>query len=285
MGSWKEAIAVMASTDFPEHNAESISAWRTNAEFWDDVQGDEGNHWQRTLVFPSTLELLQPLPGTLLELACGNGNFARAAAALGVEVTATDAAPELIELARRRPDADRIRWRQVDVTDPDQLNSIPGGPFDAAVCNMAIMDIAAISPLFATLPRLLSQDAAFVFSVLHPAWPPGANVRIFRERVETADGQFIEESGVRVLGYLNSGVHHGVAVAGQPQQQPYFDRTLTELFSAAFNHGWVLDGIREPSLADGPNPERKSRLQWADVPQIPPVMVARMRHRGSVMSR
>lgn len=270
----------MASINFPEHNAESVNAWRANAEFWDEVQGDEGNHWQRTLVFPSTLELLQPLPDTLLELACGNGNFARAAAALGIGVTATDAAPELIELARRRPNADRIRWRQVDVTDLDQLASIEGGPFEAAVCNMALMDIAEISPLFATLPRLLAPNAPFVFSVLHPAWAPGTNIRLFRERIETPDGRFVEESGVRISRYLNMGVNHGVAVVGQPQQQPYFDRTLTGLLGGAFEHGWALDGIREPSLADGPDPERKPRLQWADIPQIPPVLVARMRYRG-----
>ncbi len=267
-------------SDFPEHNADSIHAWRTNAEFWDEVQGDHGNHWQRTLVFPSTLELLEPRPAKLLELACGNGNFARAAAALGMSVTATDAAPELLELAQRRSHADQITWRQVDVTDSAQLTAIPGAPFDAAVCNMALMDIAELSPLFATLPRLLTPDAPFVFSVLHPAWAPGTNVRLFRERIETPDGDFIEESGVRISRYLNLGVNYGVAVVGQPQQQPYFDRTLSELFSAAFEHGWAIDGIREPSMADGPDPDRKPRLQWADIPHIPPVLVARLRHRS-----
>ena len=270
----------MDSTDFPEHNAESIGAWRANAQFWDDVQGDEGNHWQRNLVFPSTIDLLRPLPGTLLELACGNGNFARAATALGVQVTATDAAPELLELARQRPYADKITWHRVDVTDADQLAAIPGAPFAAAVCNMALMDIAELTPLFATLPQLLAPDAPFVFSVLHPAWAPGTNVRLFRERIETPDGGFIEESGVRISRYLDLGVNYGVAVVGQPQQQPYFDRTLTGLFSAAFEHGWAIDGIREPSLADGPDPERKPRLQWADIPHIPPVLVVRLRHRG-----
>ena len=269
----------MAMTDFPDHNSESIQAWRTNAAFWDDVQGDDGNHWQRTLVFPATLELLNPRPASLLELACGNGNFARAAAALGIEVTATDAALELIELAQRRLNADQITWCQVDVTNRDQLASIPGVPFDAAVCNMALMDIATLSPLFETLPRLLRPNAPFVFSILHPALNPGPQVRLFRERIETSTGQFIEEAGVRISGYLGQGVHHGVAVVGQPLQQPYFHRTLTALFSAAFEHGWVLDGLREPAFSEGGDPESESRLSWDDLPEIPPVLVARMRHR------
>ena len=55
--------------DYPDYNAESLDAWEQNAEFWDQAQGDEGNYWQRKLVFPDTLELLQPLPDSVLEIA------------------------------------------------------------------------------------------------------------------------------------------------------------------------------------------------------------------------
>ena len=98
--------------EFPESNAASIDAWRTNAEFWDAAQGDAGNFWQRELIFPPTLELLEPLPERVLEIACGNGNFARALARRGVAVTATDASAEMLALARERSiglaDADRL---------------------------------------------------------------------------------------------------------------------------------------------------------------------------------
>ena len=269
--------------DYPDHNAESIEAWEANAEFWDQVQGDAGNYWQRTLVFPNTLELLQPLPSTVLEIACGNGNFARQLARLGVSVTATDGSASQLSFAERHSEDLKIKWMRLDATDRSALAALAGAsgaPFGGVVCNMALMDMAEITPLFDMLPLALEEGAPFVFSILHPVFRPGPQVKLFRERTETPDGQFIEESGVKITSYLGTGVNHGIAVKGQPAIQPYFDRTLTELFGAAFDRGWVLDGIREPSIVDGGDGDAEGRLSWDHLPEIPPVMVCRLRHRG-----
>jgi SAM-dependent methyltransferase len=269
--------------DYPDHNAESLAAWETNAEYWDEAQGDEGNYWQRALVFPATMELLQPLPGSMLEIACGNGNFARLLARMGVAVTATDGSAAQLSAAEQRSHGVKIKWMQVDATDRSALAALSGAsgaPFGAAVCNMALMDIAEITPLFDMLPLALVEDAPFVFSVLHPVFRPGPEVKLFRERTETPDGRFIEEAGVKITSYLSTRVNHGIAVKGQPAIQPYFDRTLTELFTTAFDRGWVLDGIREPSITDGGDGDAEHRLSWDHLPDLPPVMVARMRHRG-----
>ncbi|MDE2966003.1 MAG: methyltransferase domain-containing protein [Chloroflexota bacterium] len=269
--------------DYPDYNDESIGAWEANAEFWDEVQGDEGNYWQRTLVFPETLDLLQPLPTTLLEIACGNGNFARQVASLGVAVTATDGSQRLLDIAGQRSAARKLDWMRLDATDRTALAAMAGArgaPFGAAVCNMAIMDIAEITPLFDMLPLSLAENAPFVFSVLHPAFNLGPDVRLFVERFETPDGRLVTESGVRITGYLDTGVQHGIASVGQPSQQPYFHRSLTELLTTAFDRGWVLDGIREPSFRDRRDPDSENRLTWDDVPDIPPVLLARLRHRG-----
>jgi len=269
--------------DYPDHNVESLEAWQNNAEFWDEVQGEEGNYWQRVLVFPNTLELLQPLPASLLEIACGNGSFARQLTRLGVSVTATDGSAAQLERARQRSGRLNIRWMRIDATDRTALAALSGAsgaPFGGVVCNMALMDIAEITPLFDMLPLALADQAPFVISVLHPIFRPGPEVKLFRERTETPDGRFLEESGVKITSYLNTGVHHGIAVKGQPSIQPYFDRTLTELFTTAFERGWVLDGIREPSIIDGGDGDAEGRLSWDHLPDIPPVMVVRMRHRG-----
>ena len=270
--------------DYPDHNVESISAWDTNAEFWDQAQGDDGNYWQRVLVFPNTLELLQPLPTSVLEIACGNGNFARQLARLGVAVTATDGSQAQLDAARQRSEGLPVNLFQLDATERTQLAALAGAkdaPFGAAVCNMALMDIAEITPIFDMLPLALADGAPFVFSVLHPVFRPGPRVQLFRERTETHDGRFIEESGVKITNYLDTGVNHGIAVKGQPAIQPYFDRTLTELFTTAFDRGWVLDGIREPSITDGGDGDgdAEGRLSWDHMPDIPPVMVVRLRHR------
>ena len=270
--------------DFPEHNEESVDAWDANAVFWDNVQGDTGNDWQRELVFPVILDLLDPLPTRVLEIACGNGNLARQLVRLGARVTATDASSALLDRARERSQGLPINWARLDATDREQIATFAGAadaPFEAAVCSMALMDIAEITPLFDVLPLMLADNAPFVFAILHPAFNPGPDARLFVERLETPDGRLVEERGVRISGYLTTGVQHGIAVVGQPQLQPYFHRTLEALLGAAFERGWMLDGLREPSLAEAlRDVPRPNRLTWEHVPDIPPVLLGRLRHRG-----
>lgn len=65
--------------------------------------GDTGNDFQRLLVAPASERLFNLHPGErVLEIACGNGVFARRLAELGAQVLATDFSTSLLELARAR---------------------------------------------------------------------------------------------------------------------------------------------------------------------------------------
>ena len=58
-------------------NDESNDIWERNADFWDERMG-EGNRFHNTLVRPAQERLLDIRPGErALDVACGNGNFAR----------------------------------------------------------------------------------------------------------------------------------------------------------------------------------------------------------------
>lgn len=48
-----------------------------------------------------------------------------------------------------------IEYHVLDATDEEGLMALGEGRFDAAVANMALMDITVIKPLFAALHRLL----------------------------------------------------------------------------------------------------------------------------------
>ena len=53
--------------------------------------------------FAGVTDLLNPQPGDfVLDVACGNGNYAAYLAERGVDVLAFDFSPRMIELARRR---------------------------------------------------------------------------------------------------------------------------------------------------------------------------------------
>ena len=71
-------------------NDEVKAIWNANAEFWDSRMG-EGNDFHKTLIEPTQLRLLNIKPGQrILDVACGNGQFARKMAGLGALVTGID---------------------------------------------------------------------------------------------------------------------------------------------------------------------------------------------------
>ena len=149
-------------------------SWEKNAAWWDDHIGAEGNTFHRELIAPAQVRLLDLGSGErVLDIACGNGQFAREMAKAGASVVAFDFSETFIERAKQHSETDgssNIDYRIVDATDDQQLRSLGEQEFDAAVCTMALMDMAEINPLLAMLPSLLKSGGRFVFSVQHPCF-------------------------------------------------------------------------------------------------------------------
>ncbi|MDV3126826.1 class I SAM-dependent methyltransferase [Mycobacterium sp. 21AC1] len=99
----------------------------------------------------------------VVDLACGTGSAALAAAAAGAQVTAVDLTRELIAIATARPGADSVNWVVADAAH----TGLPGGAFDAAVSNMGIIFVEP-DALVAEVGRLLRPGGIFGFS----AWIP-----------------------------------------------------------------------------------------------------------------
>src|SRR5207248_6911437 len=159
---------------------------------------------QRVLVGPASERLLEVQPGqVILEIACGNGVFSRRLASIGAQVVATDFSAGFLELAKARTTEhpERIAYRLVDATDEGQLLALGQRRFDAAVCNMALMDMVTIEPLMRALAQLLRSGGRFVFSLLHPAFNNHGGTRLALEE-EDRDGQLVETHYVKVSNYL-----------------------------------------------------------------------------------
>ena len=263
--------------EFAELSQEVRGIWDRNAAFWDERMG-EGNDWHRLLIAPAQERLLALQRDELvLDVACGNGQFARHMARLGARVLASDVAPRMIERARVRTTehADRIEYRVLDATSREQLLALGERRFDAAVCTMALMDMAAIEPLLAGLGRLLKIGGRFVFSVPHPCFNAVAPRMKKAVEIEERDGELVAEYAIKVSSYIRPAVAKGVAMFGQPALQYYFERPLSLLFGTCFQAGFALDGLIEPVFELPPRPERPG--SWENYPEIPPVLVARMR--------
>jgi 2-polyprenyl-3-methyl-5-hydroxy-6-metoxy-1,4-benzoquinol methylase len=256
-------------------NREVQEIWDRNAEFWDAYMG-EGGQFQRLLLGPATERLLALQPGEeVLEIACGNGMFARRMAQLGARVVATDFSRVFLERARARTteNADRIEYALVDATAEDKLLALGAGRFSAAVSIMALMDMASIDPLFAALSRLLRPGGRFVFSVMHPCFNSPGVARL-AERGER-DGRLHTIYALKVTGYTTLVATKGLGIATQPVPQYYFPRTLSVLLGAGLAAGFVVDGMEEPVFDLPDEPDRL--FDWANYREFPPALVVRMR--------
>ena len=265
--------------DFPELNDENRAIWNGNAAWWDDRIGD-GNDFQDELIEPTQLQLLDIQPGqTVLDVGCGAGRFTRRVAALGARVVAFDYSERFIARAKERTPGDvtNIEYHVIDATDGAQMLALGEGRFDAAVATMVLMDLAEVGPLFGALRRLLKTGGRFVFSVSHPCFDTAECTKV--AEVSEEDGRYVVTSGVKVTGYRTPVARKTEGILGQPQKQYYFHRPLSLIFGIAFENGLIVDGFEEPALKAPPGDESPFHrpLSWRNMPEIPPILVVRMR--------
>lgn len=268
----------MMSKPLPTHGAVR-DIWDANAEFWNERMA-EGNLFHLELVGPTAEKLLEIAPGQrIAEFACGNGQFSRRMAELGAEVDASDVSPKLVELAtertKQRPEiADRIRYAVIDAASQSDLAKLGEQTFDAVVCNMAIMDMIEVEPLYRAAAQILKPGGRFVFTIMHPCFNnPGGDS--MTAEVEDIDGEMTTTYAFRVKRYRTTGAYRGLAILGQPEKQWYFHRTLSELLRSAFAAGLVVDAVEEAylptDLATTPG------VTWRNFPEFPPVLGVRLR--------
>ena len=263
---------------FSPDRLELQRVWDTNAAFWDDFVGADGNDFHRLLVAPVQTHLLALRPGErVVELACGNGQFSREMARAGVDVVACDFSAAFVDRARAHAEQAglTIDYRLTDVTDADQLLALGGvASFDAAVCTMALHDIADLGPLAVSVRALVNQGGRFVFSVVHPCFN-GLNPTFVAETSDE-DGEIMTRYLLRIDRYLDLQPERGIGIRGQPEPHWYFPRTLTELLSPFFDAGWAMDGLQEPAFPqDQAIPADPS--SWRNLSAIPPVFAVRLR--------
>jgi hypothetical protein len=120
---------------------------------------------------------------------------------------------------------------------------------------------------------VLTPGGALVFSITHPCFHSAA-IQRFTEISEEDGGRHVIRSGVKVSSYLSPFARKTEGIVGEPELQWLFHRPIGALFRFGFEAGFVVDGIEEPGL---PETDTKAGVRWHDMPEIPPVMVVRMK--------
>ncbi|WP_051326277.1 class I SAM-dependent methyltransferase [Glycomyces tenuis] len=195
----------------------------------------------------------------VLDVACGPGSLAVAAAAAGAEVTGLDAAPALLELARARADAAGVgvEWIEADMT----ALPFPDDAFDLVA--------SAFGCMFAPEPEAMAAELARVCR-------PGGRIAVLAWTSESAFGAM----GPLAASYLpgaggGAPVHRWARAesirevfAGLPVELDAAVRTVDVVWSdldqamaeiTEGNPAWI--GIRATVEPTGRWPELESRLR------------------------
>jgi SAM-dependent methyltransferase len=141
---------------------------------WEGVADWYGGHLSesdsllQTVVYPAAIKLLAPERGKrYLDIACGEGAFSRALVKLGAKASGFDAAPSLIERARRLAPTG-ADYRVADAT--AFYKQFTEKDFDGAVCLLAVQNIDRPEAVFKNAAGLLKTGAPLVIIMNHPAF-------------------------------------------------------------------------------------------------------------------
>jgi 2-polyprenyl-3-methyl-5-hydroxy-6-metoxy-1,4-benzoquinol methylase len=272
------------------------------ASWYDQFAGEAGSEYHQKVIIPGIERMLhrqattgtrgRPLFGLrVLDLACGQGAVARALARQGAEVTAVDAAAELVEAGRRRDLADQlpITYRVADVTKLAQADGQaeaalgPAGSFDAALVVLAIQNLTPLSPVWQACRWGLRPGGSVIVVMMHPCF------RVPKH----SDWHFDEAAGRQsrtVSTYLTSShidiqTHPGRAASGGASESTtHFHRPLQAYINTLSAAGLLVDHIEEwashKRSGKGPKAVEIDRAR-AEIPMIQALRARRIHHEDA----
>ncbi len=141
------------------------ASWDRNAAAWSETVRAGGIPSRRAGTDGAIVEAVARVPGRrVLDVGCGEGWLARALAGRGREVVGVDGSAELVRRAREAGGGTFLVLRYDEIeADPGRL----GGPFDAVVCNFALLG-DRVAPLLRALAAVLAPDGRLLVQTVHP---------------------------------------------------------------------------------------------------------------------
>ncbi|TWT77517.1 Cypemycin methyltransferase [Posidoniimonas polymericola] len=149
----------------PEPTSDPLAAVRSGYDRWSQVYDHDANplppleepHLRSAVGNPTGLRAL--------DLGCGAGRHALWLAAAGAEVAAVDFSRGMLDAARAKPGADRVRFIELDLHEPLPFDQ----EFDLVVSGLVLEHIRELDPFFAAAYQSLRPGGRAVLSGMHPA--------------------------------------------------------------------------------------------------------------------
>ncbi|MDD5109809.1 MAG: class I SAM-dependent methyltransferase [Patescibacteria group bacterium] len=218
------------------------TSWGEFAEWYHTLLEYDADSYQRAVILPNLLRLLDLQPGdTVLDVACGQGFFTRQFWQAGANVIGTDIAPELIALAKKNiPRATGRPAITFQVAPANNLAFAKEKSVDKATVILAIQNIEDIDGTLRECRRVLKPGGGLYLVLNHPAfripkgsaWGYDENAKVQYRRMD----RYLSEARIKIQ------MHPG----DDPQQHTVtFHRPLQLYFKSLTRHGFCVRRLEE----------------------------------------
>lgn len=241
------------------------TSWDNVADWYDDLLEQDPNSFQKNVLMPNLIRIVEPKKGMMiLDLACGQGYFARAFHQNGAKVIGYDISKELIALAlekekKRKEGEEKIQFH---VTPADSLPFLQDGTIDVITIVLALQNIENILGVFAECSRVLKSGGRLVMVINHPAfripkrsgWGWDEQTRMYR-RLDAymSDGQ------------VKIDMTPGEKIPAKKKSTISFHRPLQSYFKAMNKSGFAVTHLEEwishKKSQSGPRAAEEDRMR------------------------
>lgn len=148
------------------------TSWGKVANWYNNLLENSTNSYQKTLILPNLLRLVEAKKGErILDLACGQGFFAREFAKSGARVIGVDIAPELIEIAKQDKSSPRGEAGvEYHVAPAHKLIFLHNESVDKILMILSLQNIENTNEVIKEISRILKPKGKLYLVLNHPAF-------------------------------------------------------------------------------------------------------------------
>jgi ubiquinone/menaquinone biosynthesis C-methylase UbiE len=182
---------------------------------------------------------------SVLDLGSGTGRHAVWLTAGGATVTAVDFSEGMLEAARSKPGADRIRFICHDIHSPLPLED---GTFDLVVSGLVLEHLRELDGFFSEIKRVLKPGGRAVVSAMHPAmFLRGSQARF----TDPSTGELVQPGSIAhsISAFIMSATHAQLRLTNIEEISP--DAEFAARYPRAEKYvGWPMLVVLQLAVAD-----------------------------------
>ncbi len=163
------------------------TSWGKVAGWYNNLLEKDEKSYQRMLILPNLVRLVEARKGeTILDLACGQGFFAREFSKLGVRVIGVDISSELIEIARHLPGEQGRHLEdgqkkdtsvEYHISPAHKLDFLENESIDKTLIILSLQNIENLNEVIKEVNRILKPKGKLFMVLNHPVFriPKGSS--------------------------------------------------------------------------------------------------------------